>query len=87
MGRHRGRRTPALIGMRQPWRSGWVYWFICCGAARLYERAVFAGIVLAALAGLAGLDHESRAKTRARLVAWITGQNERLERKVKDARA
>ena len=39
------------------------------------------------MAGLAGLDHESRAKTRARLVAWITGQNERLERKVKDARA
>jgi hypothetical protein len=51
---------------------------------RLYERAAFAAIVLAAaLAGLAGLDHESRAKTRARLAAWITGQNERLERKVK----
>ena len=47
---------------------------------RLYERAAFAAIVLAALAGLAGLDHESRAKTRARLAAWITGQNERLER-------
>jgi hypothetical protein len=54
---------------------------------RLYERAVFVGIVLAALAGLAGLDHESRARTRARLAAWITGQNERLERKIKDARA
>jgi hypothetical protein len=44
---------------------------------RLYERAAFAAIVLAALAGLAGLDHESRAKARARLVAWITGQEER----------
>ena len=54
---------------------------------RLYERAAFAAIVLAALAGLAGLDHESRARTRARLVAWITGQNERLERKIKDAQA
>ena len=51
---------------------------------RPYERAVFVAIVLAALAGLAGLDHESRAKTRARMVAWIKGQNERLERKVKD---
>jgi hypothetical protein len=51
---------------------------------RLYERAAFAAIVLA---GLAGLDHESRARTRARLAAWITGQNERLERKIKDARA
>ena len=54
---------------------------------RLYERAAFAAIVLAALAGLAGLDHESRAKARARLRAWITGQNERLERMVKDAQA
>ena len=52
---------------------------------RLYERAAFAAIVLAALAGLAGLDQESRAKTRARLIAWIKGQNERLESKVKDA--
>lgn len=52
---------------------------------RLYERAAFAAIVLAALAGLAGLDQESRAKTRARLSAWIKGQNERLEHKVKDA--
>ena len=43
---------------------------------RLYERAAFAAIVLAALAGLAGLDRESRAKTRARLAAWITGQND-----------
>src|SRR6266576_249188 len=47
---------------------------------RLYERAAVAAIVLAALAGLAGLDRESRAKARARLTAWITGQNERLER-------
>jgi hypothetical protein len=52
---------------------------------RLYERAAFAVIVLAALAGLAGLDQESRAKTRARLTAWIKGQNERLEHMVKDA--
>jgi hypothetical protein len=52
---------------------------------RLYERAAFAAIVLAALAGLAGLDQESRAKTRARLSAWLKGQNERLEHKVKDA--
>jgi hypothetical protein len=43
--------------------------------------------VLAALAGLAGLDHESRARTRARLAAWITGQNERLGRRIKDAQA
>ena len=50
----------------------------------LYERAAFAAIVLAALAGLAGLDQESRAKTRARLSAWIKGQNERLEHMVKD---
>jgi hypothetical protein len=54
---------------------------------RLYERAVFAAIVLAALAGLAGLDHESRAKARARVWAWITGQNERLERMINDAQA
>jgi hypothetical protein len=52
---------------------------------RLYERAVFAAIVLAALAGLAGLDHESRAKARARLIAWLKGQSERLESKVEDA--
>ena len=52
---------------------------------RLYERAAFAAIVLAALAGLAGLDHESRAKARARLKAWIIGESERLERVVKDA--
>lgn len=50
---------------------------------RLYERAAFAAIVLAALVGLAGLDHESRAKARARLRAWITGQTERLEHKVR----
>ena len=50
---------------------------------RLYERVVFVAIVLAALAGLAGLDQESRAKTRARLSAWIKGQNERLEHKVR----
>jgi hypothetical protein len=54
---------------------------------RLYQRAAFAAIVLAALAELAGLDHESRAKARARLIAWITGQEERLERKVKGAQA
>ena len=54
---------------------------------RLYERAAFAAIVLAALAGLAGLDRESRAKARARLKAWIMGESERLERLVKDAQA
>jgi len=54
---------------------------------RLYERVAFAAIVLAALAGLAGLDHESRAKARARMWAWITGQNERLERMIQDAQA
>ena len=54
---------------------------------RLYERVAFGAIVLAALAGLAGLDHESRAKARAHLWAWISGQNERLERLVEDAQA
>ena len=54
---------------------------------RLYERAAFAAIVLAALAGLAGLDHESRAKARARFKAWVIGQSERLEQTVKDAQA
>src|SRR2546429_3314722 len=46
---------------------------------RLYERVVFVAIVLAALAGLAGLDHESPAKARARMIAWIKGQNEHPE--------
>ena len=54
---------------------------------RLYERVAFAAIVLAAVAGLAGLDHESRAKARARLWAWISGQNERLEHMIEDAQA
>ena len=49
---------------------------------RLYERAAFAAIVLAALAGL---NQESRAKTLARLTAWAKRQDDRLERKVKGA--
>jgi hypothetical protein len=49
---------------------------------RLYERAAFAAIVLAAVAGL---NQESRAKALARLSAWAKRQDERLERKVKGA--
>ena len=49
---------------------------------RLYERAAFAAIVLAALAGL---NRESRAKTLARLTAWAKRQDERLQRKAKAA--
>lgn len=49
---------------------------------RLYERAAFVAIVLAALAGL---NQESRAKTLARLTAWAKRQDDRLERKVKGA--
>lgn len=45
---------------------------------RLYERAAFAAVVLAALAGL---NQESRAKTIARLTAWEKRQEDRLERK------
>jgi len=52
---------------------------------RLYVRAAFAAIVLAALAELAGLDQESRAKTLERLIAWAKLQDDRLERKVKGA--
>jgi hypothetical protein len=47
---------------------------------RLYERAAFAAIVLAALAGL---NQESRAKTMARLTAWAKRQDDRLQRKAK----
>ena len=47
---------------------------------RLYERAAFAAIVLAALAGL---NRESRAKALARLVAWAKRQDDRLQRKAK----
>ena len=52
---------------------------------RFYERAAFAAIVLAALAALAGLDKESRAKSLARLRAWLSQQDDRLAGKVKDA--
>jgi hypothetical protein len=52
---------------------------------RFYERAAFAAVVLAALAGLAGLDQESRAKNLARLIAWLKEQDDSLEHKVKDA--
>jgi hypothetical protein len=47
---------------------------------RLYERAAFAAIVLAALAGL---NQESRAKALARLIAWAKRQDDRLQRKAK----
>jgi hypothetical protein len=47
---------------------------------RLYERAAFAAIVLAALAGL---NQESRAKALARLTAWAKRQDDRLQRKAK----
>jgi hypothetical protein len=49
---------------------------------RLYERAAFAAIVLAALAGL---NQESRAKALARLTAWVKRQDDRLERTAKAA--
>jgi hypothetical protein len=49
---------------------------------RLYERAAFAAIVLAALAGL---NRESRAKNLARLTAWAKRQDDRLQRKAKAA--
>jgi hypothetical protein len=52
---------------------------------RLYERAAFAAVVLAALAALGGLDKESRAKNFERLIAWAKMQDDRLENKVKDA--
>src|SRR5437763_16847411 len=52
---------------------------------RLYERAAFAAIVLAALAGLAGLEQESRARSRGGLGAWIGGLTARLAHKVQDA--
>ena len=47
---------------------------------RLYERAAFAAIVVAALAGM---NRESRAKTLARLAAWAKRQEDRLESKAK----
>jgi len=47
---------------------------------RLYERAAFAAIVLAALAGL---NQESRARALARLTAWVKRQDDRLQRKAK----
>ena len=49
---------------------------------RLYERAAFAAIVLAALAGL---NQASRAKALARLTAWVKRQDDRLQRKAKAA--
>ena len=68
------------------------FWVIGLGALvhilrsrRLYERAAFAAVVLAALAALGGLDKESRAKNFERLIAWAKMQDDRLENKVKDA--
>jgi hypothetical protein len=49
---------------------------------RLYERAAFVAIVLAALAGM---NRESRAKNLARLSAWVKRQDDRLQRKAKAA--
>jgi hypothetical protein len=46
---------------------------------QLYTRAATVAIVLAALAGLAGLDKESRAKALARIKTWITMEDERLK--------
>src|SRR5689334_10163233 len=47
---------------------------------RLYERAAFTAIVLAALAGL---NRESRAKALERLIAWAKRQDDRLQHKAK----
>ena len=47
-----------------------------------YERVVFAGIVLVALAKL---GQENQARNFERLAAWNKRQIERLERKAKDA--
>ena len=74
----RGRRTASADRQAATLAIGLGVLVHMLRSRRLYERAAFAAIVLAALAGLAGLDHESRAKARARLAAWITGQNERL---------
>jgi hypothetical protein len=49
---------------------------------RLYERAAFAAIVVGALAGM---GQENRAKSVARLTAWVKRQDERLEHKVESA--
>jgi hypothetical protein len=49
---------------------------------RFYERVAVAALVLAALAGL---NRESSTKAFASLVAWAKRQDERVERKVKDA--
>jgi hypothetical protein len=49
---------------------------------RLYERVAVGAIILAALAGM---GRENRAKTFARLEAWVKREDERLERKVKRA--
>ena len=53
---------------------------------RVSAGAPYLPIELVGLAPQQG-DHESRAKARARLGEWITGQNERLERKIRDAEA
>jgi hypothetical protein len=52
---------------------------------RFYERAAIAAVLAAAVTGLAGLDKESRAKSFARMVAWLKQADDRIEEKVKDA--
>jgi hypothetical protein len=49
---------------------------------RSYERAAFAAIVVGALAGM---GQENRSKSFEQLAAWIKRQDERVERKVKEA--
>ncbi len=49
---------------------------------RSYERAAFAAILVWALARI---GQENRAKSFARLAAWVKRQDERVERKVKSA--
>jgi hypothetical protein len=49
---------------------------------RSYERAALAAIVLGALARM---GKENQAKSLERLAAWVKRQDERVERKVKEA--
>jgi hypothetical protein len=49
---------------------------------RFYERVAFAAIVMGALGGM---GQEKRAKSFARMNAWVKRQDERVERKLKSA--